>query len=62
MNSNPAKQLSKGQFKCFECRSVFAQRDGDWHPWDHMQVHLCRGCERKTQQRPERATLAVTLN
>jgi hypothetical protein len=45
----------KNQFKCFHCRLVFAQRDGDWFNWNSMQVHLCKACERLTQKRPERS-------
>ncbi len=47
-------KLPKNQFRCFLCRLVFAQRDGDWHDWESMQVHLCRACEKLTRQRPER--------
>jgi hypothetical protein len=48
-------KLAKNQFKCFHCRLVFAQRDGDWFIWDSMQVHLCKSCERLTEKRPERS-------
>jgi hypothetical protein len=44
----------KGQFKCFHCRRIFLSKDGDWHPWRTMEVHLCRGCEKLTQKSPER--------
>lgn len=54
------KKLAKGQFRCFGCRSVFAQRDGDWFNWGSMQVHLCRPCEKETADRPER-TLHLEL-
>ncbi len=48
-------KLGKNQFKCFHCRLIFAQRDGDWVNWDQMQVHLCRGCNLTTQSHPERS-------
>jgi phage FluMu protein Com len=47
-------KLSKNQFRCFHCRRVFAQRDGDWINWDSMQVHLCNSCNKLTAKRPER--------
>lgn len=46
---------AKNQFRCFHCRRLFAQRDGDWFDWDAMQVHLCRPCDHLTEKRPERA-------
>lgn len=49
--------LPKGKFKCFHCRLIFAQRDGDWFNWAAMQVHLCRPCEKTTEKRPERASV-----
>ncbi len=48
------RKLARNQFKCFQCRLVFAQRDGDWFNWDSMQVHLCKSCEKQTEKRPER--------
>lgn len=48
-------KLSKNQFKCFQCRMIFAQRDGDWVNWENMQVHLCRRCDKLTEKKPERA-------
>ncbi len=50
-----ASKLARNQFKCFHCRLVFIQRDGDWFNWDSMQVHLCQTCEKLTEKRPERA-------
>lgn len=50
-----ANKLTKNQFKCFHCRLVFAQRDGNWFNWKSMQVHLCKSCEKQTEKRPERA-------
>lgn len=50
-----ASKLAKNQFKCFHCRLVFAQRDGDWFNWETMQVHLCKACDKLTEKRPERA-------
>jgi hypothetical protein len=40
--------IGRNQFKCFQCRLVFAQKDGNWFDWDDMQVHLCKSCEKKT--------------
>lgn len=54
MDTTVAK-LPKNQFRCFHCRLVFAQRDGDWFNWDSMQVHLCKPCDKKTENRPERS-------
>lgn len=48
-------KLAKNQFKCFHCRLVFAQRDGDWFNWDSMQVHLCKRCDQLTEHKPERS-------
>ncbi len=45
---------AKFRFKCFHCRNVFAQKDGDWIDWESMQVHLCRPCTKLTEHRPER--------
>ena len=50
--------VPKTHFRCFHCRNVHARRDGAWHDWQNMQVHLCPKCERATQGRPERATRA----
>lgn len=47
-------KLSKNQFKCFHCRSVFAQRDGNWFDWNDMQVHLCNKCDKITRKQDER--------
>ncbi len=54
MQLTPVK-AGKGQFKCFHCRQIFAMKDGDWVDWDSMQVHLCRTCEKKTADEPQRA-------
>ncbi|MBC7692719.1 MAG: hypothetical protein H7222_13235 [Methylotenera sp.] len=43
-------KAGKNQFKCFVCRNIFANKDGDWFNWDQMQVHLCRTCEKSTQK------------
>ncbi|HUP56677.1 MAG TPA: hypothetical protein VM598_04435 [Bdellovibrionota bacterium] len=56
---HPTTKLARNQFKCFQCRKVFAQRDGDWINWNQMQVHLCRGCDKLTTERPEREADAV---
>jgi hypothetical protein len=48
-------KLSKNQFRCFNCKSVFAQRDGNWFDWGDMQVHLCHQCDRMTRNAEERA-------
>jgi hypothetical protein len=48
-------KLSRNQFKCFQCRLVFLQRDGEWFNWESMQVHLCKDCDKLTEERPERA-------
>ncbi|MCC7442704.1 MAG: hypothetical protein IT285_13800 [Bdellovibrionales bacterium] len=55
MNRTPSK-LQKNQFKCFHCRKVFAQRDGNWFAWGMMQVHLCWNCDKATAKRAERAS------
>jgi hypothetical protein len=47
-------KVGRNQFKCFHCRLVFAQKDGDWHNWDQMQVHLCRTCDKLTEGKPQR--------
>ncbi|MGZ6311263.1 MAG: hypothetical protein ACXWPM_01415 [Bdellovibrionota bacterium] len=47
-------KAGKNQFRCFHCRNVFANRDGDWFNWDQMQVHLCRKCDKATVGKPER--------
>jgi hypothetical protein len=46
--------IGKGQFRCFRCRSVFAVKDGDWHHWNSMEVHLCLACEKETRNSGER--------
>lgn len=53
--SSTTTKLPRNQFRCFHCRLIFAQRDGDWFNWNSMQVHLCKGCNKLTEQRPERA-------
>jgi len=50
-----APKIAKNHFKCFHCRRVVAQRDGDWFNWDSMQVHLCRPCEKVTKGKTERS-------
>ena len=45
----------KNQFKCFQCRLIFSNRDGDWFNWKHLQVHLCWACDKLTAAKPERA-------
>lgn len=55
MTPTTTVKLLKNQFRCFQCRLTFAQRDGDWFVWDEMQVHLCRRCNKVTLDRPERA-------
>ncbi len=48
-------RLGKNQFKCYECRSVYQFKDGDWYSWDgRMEVHLCHPCAKKTETRTER--------
>jgi hypothetical protein len=54
-------KLAKNQFKCFECRMVFAQRDGDWYGWNQIEVHLCRDCSKLTEKRPEREGASAPL-
>jgi hypothetical protein len=51
----PLAALAKGQFRCFRCRKVYMMKDGDWHHWQSMEVHLCRGCDKDTRNAPERA-------
>jgi len=48
-------KIPRNHFRCYNCRNVFAQRDGEWFHWDSMQVHLCNSCNKKTESRPERA-------
>jgi hypothetical protein len=48
-------KLSKNQFKCYYCRHIFAMKEGDWFQWETMQVHLCRACEKVTEDKPERS-------
>jgi hypothetical protein len=50
----PLPKLAKNQFRCFKCRAVFPQKEGDWFSWEHMQVHLCIACARKTADHKER--------
>jgi hypothetical protein len=50
-----ASKLARNQFRCFQCRLAFAQRDGDWFNWESMQVHLCKSCDKLTKERPERS-------
>jgi hypothetical protein len=50
-------KAGKNQFKCFHCRLIFSNKDGDWFDWDMMQVHLCRSCEKLTQDQPQRKLL-----
>lgn len=47
-------KLAKNQFKCFQCRKVFASKNGDWFNWNTMQVHLCEPCQKVTKDKPER--------
>lgn len=48
-------KLPKNHFKCFNCRLVISNRDGDWFKWGTMEVHLCGACNKKTAARPERS-------
>jgi hypothetical protein len=48
------KTPGRGQFKCFQCRKIFQMKDGDWHLWKSMEVHLCLQCEKLTRDKPER--------
>jgi hypothetical protein len=48
-------RVPKNQFKCYHCRNLFAQREGDWFHWGNMQVHLCLSCSAATKGRPERS-------
>jgi hypothetical protein len=50
---NQAK-AGRNKFKCFHCREVFANKDGDWFTWESMQVHLCKPCDKVTAKKPER--------
>ena len=47
-------KAGRGQFRCYQCRQIFQMKEGDWHPWNTMEVHLCQACDRSTQERPER--------
>jgi hypothetical protein len=46
-------KIGRNQFRCFHCRLVFAQKDGDWFDWNHKQIHLCRKCEKVKAKSPE---------
>jgi hypothetical protein len=52
---NTESKPGKNQFKCFHCRLIFANKDGDWFHWNDMQVHLCRSCDKLTEKKPERS-------
>ncbi len=56
-----ATKLPKNRFKCFQCRLIFSQRDGDWFIWDSMQVHLCQPCNKLTEKKPERAYIIAAV-
>jgi hypothetical protein len=47
-------KVGRNQFRCFHCRLIFAQRDGEWFDWNQMQVHLCRSCDKITEKEPQR--------
>jgi hypothetical protein len=53
--TDPQVKPGKGQFKCFVCRKIFQNKDGDWLTWNNMEVHLCRVCEKATKGKPERS-------
>ncbi len=55
MQVSEVKAAGKNQFKCYNCRLVFANKEGDWHNWDQMQVHLCRDCDKTTKKTPQRS-------
>ncbi len=55
-------KFSKKQFKCFHCRLIFAQVDGDWVNWAQMQVHLCNDCDVLTKKKPERSFAAPSFS
>lgn len=61
METTTTTKLTKNQFKCFQCRLVFAQKDGDWFDRGNMQVHLCRGCEKQAKAK-EKSAHAPSLN
>lgn len=46
MNTFRAARASKGQIKCFHCRTSIRSRDGDWHEVQLKQVFLCKPCDR----------------
>jgi hypothetical protein len=48
------RKPGKNEFKCFQCRNITSSKEGDWHSWNAMEVHLCRVCDKTTQNRPER--------
>jgi hypothetical protein len=50
----PEPKAGRNQFKCFQCRKIFATKDGEWRDWNEMQVHLCFGCDKQTLDKPER--------
>jgi hypothetical protein len=52
---NSTLKPGKNQFKCFHCRLIFANKDGDWFHWEDMQVHLCKACDKLTEKKPERS-------
>jgi hypothetical protein len=55
-------KVGRNQFRCFHCRLIFAQKDGDWFDWDQMQVHLCRTCDKLTENRPQRLYKTHVVN
>jgi len=48
-------KAGKNQFKCFHCRNICADKEGDWFDWDSMQVHMCKKCDLETRKSKERS-------
>lgn len=46
MNQHRSVAATKGQFKCFHCRSVIRSKDGSWQDFNSQQIFVCSGCTR----------------
>ena len=44
MNYVRTSTATKGKFKCFQCRSTTAAKDGAWQELNKQQVFLCKVC------------------
>jgi hypothetical protein len=48
------RKPGRNEFKCFNCRTIFSNKDGDWYAWNSMEVHLCNPCDKLTKNKAER--------